>query len=95
MSGIFSWFEDKEITTGFLSVEKVKEVLSNEIKKYLVDISSVKFFIYHNYLFWLLCVAGGLGLVVYLVSSFVIQAEGMSLLCVKARRIIEARKAVA
>ncbi len=41
-------FEDKEIATGFLSVEKVEEVLSSEIKAYLGDISSVKLFIYHN-----------------------------------------------
>jgi glycosyltransferase involved in cell wall biosynthesis len=41
-------FEDMEIATGFLSVKKIEEVLSKEMKTYLGDISSVKLFIYHN-----------------------------------------------
>ena len=41
-------FTDKKISTGFLSENKIKEILPEEIKKYLIDISTVKFFIFHN-----------------------------------------------
>ncbi|MGA2408327.1 MAG: glycosyltransferase family 4 protein [Bacteroidales bacterium] len=41
-------FTDKKINTGFLSDEKINEILPDGIKKYLSDISSVNFFIFHN-----------------------------------------------
>lgn len=41
-------FTDKKISTGFLSEDKIKEILPEGIKKYLSDISSVKFFVFHN-----------------------------------------------
>ena len=41
-------FTDKKINTGFLSDEKINEILLDGIKKYLSDISSVNFFIFHN-----------------------------------------------
>lgn len=41
-------FTDKKIETGFLSKEKIDEILPEGIKKYLSDISSVNFFIFHN-----------------------------------------------
>lgn len=41
-------FEEKEIATGYLPVEKVNEILSNQIYNYLEDISTVHFFIYYN-----------------------------------------------
>jgi glycosyltransferase involved in cell wall biosynthesis len=41
-------FTDNKIKTGFLSNEKINEILPDGIKKYLSDISSINFFIYHN-----------------------------------------------
>jgi glycosyltransferase involved in cell wall biosynthesis len=41
-------FSDNKIKTGFLSNKKINEILPDGIKKYLSDISSINFFIFHN-----------------------------------------------
>lgn len=41
-------FTNKKVETGFLSKEKIDEILPDGIKKYLADISSVNFFIFFN-----------------------------------------------
>ncbi len=41
-------FSDKPITTGFTDDIKTEELLGYEIKKYLEDISGVRFFIFYN-----------------------------------------------
>jgi glycosyltransferase involved in cell wall biosynthesis len=41
-------FTNNKIKTGFLSNEKINEILPDGIKKYLSGIADVKFFIFHN-----------------------------------------------